>query len=247
MQALDPEPLMDEAIRAAGGRCIRELVGANPPFDNADYLLESDNVIAELKSLEKDFLSDPTVSEKMHGLYNQWVDDGKDVSIMYGEGILQTDQLPIECARELIAIFKDRLEGTVLRKANRQIRETKQHLNHKNALGLLLLSNEGNFAFDPEMVAHVLLHSLGAKYSSLEHVILFSANLVVAGSSTIPSGPLFASIRFPGRRQPSDQFLRRLGSHWSNVIGSATGQIFPPFHFVEPSPADVGQLRFRSR
>ncbi len=240
MQLLDPEPLMDEAIRAAGGRCVRELVGANPSFDNADYLFPIDNVVAELKSLEKDFLRDPTVGEKMHVLYNRWVDEGKDVPIMYGEGILRTDQLPIECARELIGIFKDRLEGTVLRKANRQIRETKEQLNYPDAMGLLLLSNEGNFAFDPAMMAHVLYHSLRAKFSSIEHVIFFSANLAVGTTS----GPPFMSIRFPTRRQPSDAFLHRLGSRWYEILAAATTQKFPPFGFVESSLPQIDQLRF---
>src|SRR5437899_7806865 len=110
MQPLDPESLMDQAIRAAGGQRITELVGVNPSFDNADYVFPKDNIVAELKSLEKDFLSDPAVADKMHELYNRWLDEGNEVPIMYGRGVLRTDQLPIECARELIGIFKNKFE-----------------------------------------------------------------------------------------------------------------------------------------
>jgi len=238
--------LMDAAVRATGGQRIRELVGVNPSFDNADYLFPKDNVIAELKSLEKDFLSDSAVGEKMRELYNRWVDEGKDVPSIYGAGVLQTDQIPVECARELINIFKDKLESRVLRKANRQIRDTKENLNRPEALGLLLISNEGNFAFDPAMVAHVLFHSLRSKFSSIEHVIFFSANLRV---QTIPSAPapLFASIRFPNRRQPTPEFLTRLGSRWFEALSAATGEKFPPFTLSEPSPAEIDRFRFRPR
>ena len=243
MLPLDPESLMDEAVIAAGGRCVRDLIGVNPPFDNADYLFAADNVVGELKSLEKDFLSDPTVQKKMHILYNRWVDEGKDVPIVFGGGVLRTDQIPIECARELVAIFKDRLESAVLRKANRQIRETKENLNYPDALGLLLLSNERNLAFDPAMMAHILYHALGAKFSSIEHVILFSANLTLGAATTL-SGPPFISIRFPDRRQPTDAFLRKLGSRWYETLSAATGKMFPPFSFTEPGAADIDRLRF---
>ena len=117
---------MDQAVCAAGGRCVRDLVGPNPSFKNADYLFPSDNVVAELKSLEKDLLSDPTVGEKMHVLYNDWIDKGNDVPIIFGEGILRTDQIPVECNQEVIRIFKSRLESAVLRRANHQIRDTKK-------------------------------------------------------------------------------------------------------------------------
>ena len=246
MQPLDPESLMGQAIRAADGQRVTELVGVNPSFDNADYVFPEDNIVAELKSLEKDFLSDPAAGDKMHELYNRWLDEGKDVPFIYGAGVLRTDQIPVECARELIGIFKNKFESAVLRKANRQIRETKENLNHPDAVGLLLLSNEGNFAFDPAMVAHVLFHSLGSKFSSIEHVIFFSANLRVQTASSAPA-PLFASIRLPNRRQPTPEFLKRLGSRWFEALSAATGEKFPPFTFSEPSPAKIDRFRFRPR
>jgi hypothetical protein len=237
---------MDEVVRAVGGQRVREIVGDNPPFDNADYLWTEASIVSEMKNLEKDFLSDPAVSNTMHEMYNSWLDEGRDVPIMYGEGVLRTDQLPVECTRELIGIFKDKLESAVLRKANRQIRETKEKFNHPGALGLLLLSNEGNFAFDPAIVAYMLFHSLGSKFSSIEHVIFFSANLRVQTESS-GSAPLFASIRFPNRRQPTPEFLTRLGSRWFEALSAATGEKFPPFRLSELSPAEIDRFRFRPR
>jgi hypothetical protein len=247
MKTIDAESLMDDAVRAADGQHVREIVGVNPSFDNADYLFATDNVVAELKSLEKDLLTDPTVKEKLHNLYNRWIDEGKDVPVILGEGILRSDQLPIECAREIVAIFKDRIEGTALRKASRQIRETKEHLNHPNAIGLLLISNEGNFAFDPAMLAHVLHHSLRSKFSSIEHVILFSATLGLGDPTPISSRPPFISIRFPNRRQPADTFLNRLGTCWYETLGAATGQTFSPIVFTRATRSDIDQLRFVPR
>jgi hypothetical protein len=193
MQKIDPESIMDQTVLAVGGCCVRDLIGHNPSFDNADYLFQRDSIIAELKSLEKDFLGDPTVHEKMHVLYNRWVDDGKNVPLIYGEGILRTDEIPVECARELLSIFKDRLESGVLRKANRQIRETKEKLNYPDALGLLLLSNEGNFAFDPPMMAHILYHALGAKFSSPHEILEFQVARIMVQMRDL-SFPDFVAI-----------------------------------------------------
>lgn len=245
MKIFDPEPLMDRAVRAVGGCRVRELVGVNPPFDNADYLFDNDNVVAELKSLETDFLGDPSVRDKMDAYYNRWIDEGKDAPIIYGGGVLRTDEVPIECAREFMDIFKDKLESGVLRKANRQIRETKKHLVYPDALGLLLLSNEGNFVFDPAMLSHVLLHSLGSKFSSVDHVIFFSANLAFHSPQAAAGAP-FASIRFPNRRHLDDGFLNRLGTHWFEVLGAATGRVFPPFSIKKASRSEIDQIRFRA-
>jgi hypothetical protein len=99
MQRIDSEQWMNEVIRSVGGQRICELVGANPSFDNADYLFLNDDVVAELKTLHKDFLSDPAVSDRMHEMYNRWLNEGKDVLIMYGEGVLRTSITSRVCAR----------------------------------------------------------------------------------------------------------------------------------------------------
>src|SRR5213596_1464975 len=99
MDPIDTEQVMNEAVSAAGGRRVSDIVGLNPPFDNADYLFPADGIVAEMKSLEKDFLSDPATELGMHELYNGWVQEGKPVPLIYGRGVLNTDQLPLECAR----------------------------------------------------------------------------------------------------------------------------------------------------
>jgi hypothetical protein len=244
MNPIDAEQVMNEAVSAAGGRRVSDIVGLNPPFDNADYLFPADGIVAEMKSLEKDFLSDPATELGMHELYNRWVQEGKPVPLIYGRGVIRIDQVPLECARQLIALFKNKLESGVLRKANRQIRETRSNLNFPDALGLLLISNEGNFVFDPATLTHMLLHSLRAKYSSIDHVILVSASLLVS-TSVHPRRRLFASIRFPDRRQPSDAFVERLGVAWTNSLSKATGERVQPFTLREAGRAEIDQLRFR--
>ncbi|SRR5258708_5107884 len=53
---IDPEPIMDVAVTSMGG--IRLLPPANRPGDYADYVFRSDNIVAELKSLQNQDLTE---------------------------------------------------------------------------------------------------------------------------------------------------------------------------------------------
>src|SRR6267143_2103314 len=239
----DSEKLFDQCVRAAGGQRVQEIVGSSPNFDNADYLFQSNNVVAEFKSLQKDFLTAPDVQMKMHQMFNRWVDDGQ-IAPQYGEAIIRTDQLPIDCARQLIAVFKDPLEQP-LKKANKQISKTKQHLPCLDAVGLLILSNDGNYALDPEMTAHVLYHSLKEKYSSIEHVLLVSANVVTNIPGIAAESFPFISIGIPKRRKLPEAFLSKLGSCWIDILRTATGRNLSAFSRLLPAQrADVQAMRF---
>jgi hypothetical protein len=221
-RVLDSEKLFDQCVYATGGTRVQAIVGRSPDFDNADYLFAADNVIAEFKSLQKDFLTAPDVARKMHLMFNKWVGSGK-VEAQYGHAIIRTDMLPLECARELIGLFKNPLEQP-LKKANGQIAQTKEHLKRAEAVGLLILSNDGNYALDPEMTAHVLYHSLKEKYSSIEHVLVVSANVITHIPGIAADVFPFISITIPERRRVTDPFLAKLGTAWGEVLRKVTGR-----------------------
>jgi hypothetical protein len=240
----DSEKLFDQCVSAAGGARVQEIVGRSPNFDNADYFFRADNVVAEFKSLQKDFLTAPDVTRKMHHLFNEWAASGK-VQPQYGEAIIWTDRLPLECARQLIGLFKNPLEQP-LKKANKQIAQTKQHLQCSEAIGLLILSNDGNYALDPEMTAHVLYHSLKEKYFSVEHVLLVSANVITHIPGVAAEVFPFISIDIPERRKLTEVFLNKLGICWTVVLRTATGRNLGTFSGLVrqlPRP-EVQAMRF---
>src|SRR6266567_7159531 len=134
------ESSFNEFVKEFNGELVSELLPANPSFDNADYLFRNDNVVAELKCLEKDILDGIDFKAKLNVLYDTWVRKGL-VRPAWGTVEINTATLPIQCQQEIHSIIKNPIERTI-KKANRQIRETKEHFNLPNAAGLLLLAND---------------------------------------------------------------------------------------------------------
>jgi hypothetical protein len=243
---IDSETILDGCVAASGGVRISSIVGPNPSFANADYLFEADNVVAELKSLQKDFLSDAATDEKMHALYNQWVRTGK-VNSGYGRAEIRTDQLSVECARQLTGVFRAPFETGILKKANRQIRETKKHFNRSDALGLLFLANDGNSALDPEMTIYILHHALKTKFSQIDHVIYFSANFTIRLPGRAQDLLPFISVRLEKRREIDRDLFERLFRNWSQVIDQALGCRMPMIDVGSVDRSDITQSRFKPR
>ena len=238
----DSEKLFDECVRKCGGVRVTDIVGKAPPFKNADYYFENEGVVAELKSLQKDFLTAAETKHRMHLLFNKWVDDGR-VSAPSGSFIIRTDDLPKDCAEELLDVFRIPLER-VLREAERQILATKKALKCPNALGLLCLANDGNFALDPQMSVYLLKRCLGGGFPAIEHVILFSANLITNIKNAQEDAYLFASIRFVNRRQITDMFWEKLLSAWFAILEKAVGYSLIHRGPRMVSPEDISDSRF---
>src|SRR5713101_1016307 len=101
----DSEQLFDECVQKCGGIRVTKIIGNAPSFENADYYFGAEDVVAELKSLQKDFLAAPETEQRMHVLFNKWVDEGK-IPPGYGQLVIKTDELPKICAEELFDVFR---------------------------------------------------------------------------------------------------------------------------------------------
>lgn len=242
---LNSESLLNECVRLMEGKRVDEIVGMSPNFSNADYVFPQENIVAETKSLEKDFLTADDVQEKFHRLLIKWMDEGK-VPRSYGMTRISTDTLPQPCVHELIDVLRQPLKQHV-KKASQQIKAVCNKLNMPEALGLLLLTNEGNFALDPEMTFHCLYHLLKTDYTGVEFVVYFSANLVVPEAGTPWRISPFYPISFGDRRQPSDDFLLRLGTAWLSVLSKVTGVSYPSIGIRQGSREDIKNVSFVRR
>ena len=242
---LNSENLLNEAVRLIGGQRVDEIVGMSPNFSNADYIFHDENIVAETKSLEKDFLTADDVQEKLHRLHIKWVKEGK-VPPSYGIVRISTDNLPKPCVYELIDVLRQPLKQHV-KKASQQIKTVRSKLDMPDALGLLLLTNEGNFALDPEMTFHCLYHLLKTDYTGVESVVYCSANLVVPEVGTPWRVPPFYPVSFPGRRQPTDEFLVKLGTSWLSVLSKVTGVRYPSIGIRQGSREDIKDVSFVRR
>lgn len=139
-------------VRKFGGEVLPEIHTAR----NADYLFREQNVIAELKVLEKDATTD--YSRKMQRLARKWT--GQGLLHVFGRAVIELPKVPPKCQREWLEVLKRPIEN-IVRDANEQIGSTRQHSKVPNAQGLLLVANDRNFLHRDAkafltLVAHVL-------------------------------------------------------------------------------------------
>ncbi len=146
-------------------------------FSNADYFLKNREIVAELKCLEQDSMP------KFHQFVNELMKTrGK---IFYGEMAFDKyikdfpdkDKLN----KKAIKIVTHALKNDI-RKANKQIRETKRELSLSNSSsGLLIVINVNNKALTPNLASYALLSLLNTRsflgktnYSSISACIYIS-------------------------------------------------------------------------
>jgi hypothetical protein len=119
-------------------------------------------------------------------------------------------------------LYSRPVEGQ-LKKANRQIRETKQHFGMKSTKGLLLIANDGNLALPPLALMHILFKAINSKFHSINTFVFFTVNLFSRVSETRKPTLLW----FGGSRGNSDdvpeQFTKILGETWAAYLENYQG------------------------
>ena len=200
-------------VKALGGVVLDEIL-VRPNFSNADYWFSTANVVAELKCLTEDLSTKEEFNESIANLHASWVKRGLVPRPQGERPRINLRELPLKCSREFIEPIKKRLEASTIKKANRQIKETKQHFNASNAKGLLLLVNDGNYMLPPTMMLHLLSRILKDQHSSINSVIYFSVNEI----SSVPDIPMPALFWFdaivPGRTPVAVEFSNALRTEW---------------------------------
>lgn len=123
-------------VRSFGG----EIVSENE-LQSADFFFAKDDVVAELKTLQEDARREH--AEKLTAALNDWARRGLLPRVYGTTRISLRDDLPQDCQPEWLKIFEAPIEN-IIKKANRQIRSTKQAKRCPEARGLLLIANDGN-------------------------------------------------------------------------------------------------------
>lgn len=168
------ESAFNEYVKLFGGELVSELIPKSPDFDNADYLFLNRSIVAELKCLEKDLFKDEAYQRKFISLYVKWMKDGIVPKKIPKQ--IQTKDLPIKCQLEVVNLMKRPIERTI-KKANNQIKETKEHFQVPNAKGLLLLVNDGNYSLESDTVMNLVTRITKSQYSSINNIIYFTVNM----------------------------------------------------------------------
>ncbi len=198
------EDAIDEVVQSIGGDLVEDLLpkDASRPL-NADYVFQSDNVIAELKRLVKDVSEDPAYQKTLQKMFDDFVREGlwTPPPSPTGKVVVNIRDLPKECAYRWIDILKPRVEQ-IIKKASKQIKSTKNLLNMPNAKGLLIAVHDGNYGLEPQAAMNLISRCLkGTQHSHIDWVVYFSANM----PASVPNDdrniqPFISAPRY----QPSD-------------------------------------------
>ncbi len=114
-------------VRGFGGTVLPE-----SDAESADFLFPQDNIIGELKTLQEDASSE--YGRKLQSLADGWIRRG--LLIAFGRVQISLRKVHPICQREWLHILQPPIER-IIRKANRQIRVTKQSLNLPSATHIL--------------------------------------------------------------------------------------------------------------
>ena len=236
------ESIVDPFVQRVGGQRISEIIGNKNPAKNADYLFQTHNVIAELKSLQAGTFVE-SIQRKINELFTRWQQERK--LIVFGTAKIESSKLSPECREKIFSVMAEALQKHVVFAANDQIKSTKKLLNMPDAKGLLWVASDGNEFLQPNILWYLLQRILQKKkqngepaYSSIHGLAYFSPRML----GQIPGAAEPALLWFSGLRQPDAQVkacLDQLSDEWPKYVSWAQGV------YIRDVVGEVEDVRFR--
>lgn len=208
MRSVADEPHWQEFVKRTGGELVAPLI-TRQKVQNADFLFRHDRVVIELKVLETEFLDAPSVVSKIEAAFDRNPNgDPNDLTAPLG--------------RELLKILRAPLQR-IIKKANRQIRETKQELGLVGWRGIIVMVNDGFRALAPDLVMRLCSDILaGERYSSADAFIYLTNHYI-----EVPGNPyallLWAPLYAEKSGQDLVEFVNDLGRQWRKYAEDEDG------------------------
>ena len=217
----DPIPVEEtwqDFVRHVGGQVVTDFLPEPRKFENADFYFPELGVVAELKEIETEFSKTPAFVAGFDELMNRLVTEKPDWKpVMFGG----SGEYPNWFVSEFIRIFRSPI-SRILKKANRQIRDTKSHLGIKEQTGLLLLVNDGFTSLEPHFVRTLACNLLSHSYSSIDCFLYLTVNRYVDVGSRTPS---LLWVPTYSDRAPDSlvSFIDDLGRKWIDFLEQKIG------------------------
>jgi hypothetical protein len=216
---LPVEETWTEFVSSLGGSSVADLIPASPGFNNADFIFPKDEVILELKEIETEFLTSESARRKLQNLILRLMESDPS----WKPGLLGgNERYPEWFWKGFLNLAKPGITR-ILKKANRQIRETKDHFGIHKPTGVIVFVNDGFTSLIPSLVMKIACDSLINFYSSIDCFLYVTVNryIVVVGSNE----PKLIWVPFYSDRASSDlpNFVNNLGREWHAFLESKIG------------------------
>lgn len=159
------ERRFDGYFRSLGFSRVSEVFGDSPSFENADYFRQNDRLVVELKVLDKDYFNQGGIIDRFCAIVPAPVNVQPD-----GTGIY-TVAMP-EPNREGRGDTLEEPMRRVLKKANRQLKETNRLLFDSEGRGFVVIVMNGFRSLAPPVVARMVSELLTAEFRGISGYIL---------------------------------------------------------------------------
>ncbi|HEY5533835.1 MAG TPA: hypothetical protein VIL99_02685 [Ignavibacteria bacterium] len=224
---LKVEDTFNEFVLSVGGRLVKDLIADNSNPDlNADYFFENQEfIIAELKCLQKDGLSEDKGNNRLLEITKN-VFEGKSTNkreiFLWTLGLIP---MPKEIFNGIRKIVRRAFE-THVKKAQKQIRATKIMLNSPNAKGIILLCNDGYYSLDPSLMFGFLCELMQdnfKKSNEIDAVVYFTVN--IPSKDDTDKYELMVWIpAYKTDNSPLGNFVNNLGKKWWKFYKKKIGE-----------------------
>ena len=218
----DPLPVEEtwhRFVRSSNGKVVADLLPPSPSFDNADYLFADAKVVAELKEVQTEFMAAEASRKGFETLLERLVHEEPQwrPTLFGGNG-----KYPPWFEREFVRLARPPI-SRVIKKANRQLRETKNHFGIAAATGVLLFVNDRFTGLAPDLVHAFACELLVHSYSSIDCFVYLNVNryVAIAGSD---EPKLIWHPTYSDRADDSlTEFIDALGRRWFDFLEQQIG------------------------
>lgn len=205
------EKTLDAFVESVGGHRI-DALHPNPGVLNADYVFPADKVIIELKTLETEIQRSHQFQAKMQVVHRQ-------LYSKYKKTPLSLDpEVSFQYLKAFIDLFRAPL-ARIAKKANRQIKSTRENLGYDDYQGILLLINDNLRELPPRLMLGTLGRILNGSCSSVRAMIYLTNHYILIPGDEygrILWVPLYADAEGDGLVD----FVNRLGAQWFDYCES---------------------------
>ncbi len=218
------EETWDEFVHCCGGKRIADLLSRNPNFENADYFFESEKIVAELKEVETEFDNSKAFLSGYEMLIKRLISEDPSwrPEILGGKS-----NYPRWFYPEFVRIFRPPI-SRILKKANRQLRETKRYFQITEHKGILIFVNDGFTAIGPDIVLWLVCDILRHSYSAIDCFLYVTVNRYIEIKDSDTPSLVWIPIYSPQGEDLLHIFINDLGSKWFKFIEDKIGSFTIP-------------------
>jgi len=179
--SIDVETVFADFVEEYGGVVSDRLGAASDKPKNADYIFHDAKVVAELKLLKDDPVTNKDFLKSREKKQKEWLQKGQ-ISRAELAKVTKVNQLPDNCYRDIVKLYTRPIKYH-LEKANTQIKATKENMNLEDYKGLVFLTSDGNYFLEPRHVRQIAGDILGpGKYRAINTVVHLTVNVVTTRS-----------------------------------------------------------------